>query len=66
MPFYHRLGDIPRKLTCSSGRTEASIGKKGTDEYAVMFDTFRPLRVAKGLTDFEDDSCQRSWIAVEP
>jgi len=48
------------------GKTEASLGAKGTDEYAVMFDTFRPLHVAKGLTDVEDDSYQLSWLAREP
>jgi len=44
------------------GRTEASIGKPGTDELAVMFDTFRPLHVAKGLNAFEDPSYMSSWI----
>jgi len=48
------------------GKTEDSIGKEGTDEYAVMFDTFRPLYVAKGLPEFEDESYQRSWLAIEP
>lgn len=44
------------------GRTEASLGQKGTDELAVMFDTFRPLKVAKPLLAVEDASYYRSWI----
>ena len=30
------------------GKYEGSIGKKETEELAVMIDTFAPLRVAKG------------------
>ena len=30
------------------GRVEESIGKKRTDELAVMLDTFRPLQVGQG------------------
>ncbi|MCB1053958.1 MAG: homogentisate 1,2-dioxygenase, partial [Acidobacteria bacterium] len=44
------------------GRTEASLGKPGTDELAVMFDTFRPLKVAKSLLPVEDAGYFRSWI----
>jgi homogentisate 1,2-dioxygenase len=44
------------------GRAEASIGAKYTNELAVMMDSFRPLRVAKQATDFEDDKYHRSWI----
>jgi homogentisate 1,2-dioxygenase len=44
------------------GRAEASIGAKYTNELAVMMDSFRPLRVAKQATGFEDDKYHRSWI----
>ncbi len=44
------------------GATEASIGKVSTEELAVMVDTFRPLQIAKGALEFEDDSYATSWI----
>lgn len=43
------------------GATEASLGKHSTEELAVMVDTFRPLQMAKGSVDFEDDSYAYSW-----
>ena len=47
------------------GRTEASIGAKSTNEIAVMLDSFRPLRVAKAATSFEDPSYHRSWVDAQ-
>lgn len=47
------------------GRAEASIGAKSTNELAVMMDSFRPLRVAKQATDFEDPKYHRSWIDTD-
>lgn len=44
------------------GATEASIGKTSTEELAVMVDTFRPLQIAKGAIEFEDDSYATSWV----
>lgn len=44
------------------GRAEASIGAKGTDELAVMMDSFRPLRVAKAVLPIEDPGYQTSWF----
>jgi homogentisate 1,2-dioxygenase len=44
------------------GTAEASIGKKETDELAVMVDTFRPLQVAKGAIAVEDGDYGRSWL----
>jgi homogentisate 1,2-dioxygenase len=44
------------------GRAEASIGAKGTDELAVMMDSFRPLRVAKAVLPIEDAGYQTSWF----
>jgi homogentisate 1,2-dioxygenase len=44
------------------GAVEASIGKAGTDEYAVMIDTFRPLELAEAAAACEDTSYPWSWI----
>ena len=44
------------------GRAEASIGAKGTNEIAVMMDTFRPLHVARAALPLEDPAYFRSWI----
>ena len=44
------------------GRAEASIGAKGTNELAVMMDSFRPLKVAKAVLDIEDPKYHQSWI----
>jgi homogentisate 1,2-dioxygenase len=41
------------------------MGAKGTDEYAVMMDTFRPLKVARQALDIEDPSYHRSWIDAQ-
>lgn len=47
------------------GRYEESIGKKFTNELAVMMDSFRPLRVAKAATKIEDPSYHRSWLDAQ-
>ncbi len=44
------------------GKTEASVGKKGTDEYAVMIDTFAPLRPTLNVKETMDESYPQSWI----
>jgi homogentisate 1,2-dioxygenase len=44
------------------GAVEASIGKEGTEELAVMIDTFRPLKVLKSTQQIEDSSYEYSWI----
>ncbi|MDR6224736.1 homogentisate 1,2-dioxygenase [Desmospora profundinema] len=44
------------------GKVEASIGKKGTEELAVMIDTFRPLRVTKAALEVEDPGYITSWL----
>lgn len=44
------------------GRTEDSIGKKWTDELAVMVDTFRPLNVSTAALEIEDKDYYRSWV----
>jgi homogentisate 1,2-dioxygenase len=44
------------------GKTEASIGKRATNELAVMVDTFRPLSVAKAILPVEDPEYGTSWL----
>ena len=39
-----------------------SIGKSGTEELAVMVDTFRPLQVTQQALDIEDPGYLRSWL----
>jgi homogentisate 1,2-dioxygenase len=46
------------------GRTEASLGAKGTDELAVMVDTFRPMHVSRAALDIEDGDYYRSWVGA--
>jgi homogentisate 1,2-dioxygenase len=43
------------------GTYEGSIGKKGTDELAVMVDTFRPLRLTKQAARLDDPRYAMSW-----
>jgi homogentisate 1,2-dioxygenase len=44
------------------GKTEESIGKRATNELAVMVDTFRPLRVSKAILPVEDPDYGTSWL----
>ncbi len=43
------------------GSVEAGIGKPGTDELAVMIDTFRPLDLAGGARQCEDSEYAWTW-----
>ncbi len=43
------------------GSVEASIGAKGTEEYAVMVDTFRPLDLADAAFTCEDEGYPWTW-----
>lgn len=45
------------------GRVEQSLGKKGTDELAVMLDTFHPMHVARDVLPVEDSDYGRSWLS---
>jgi homogentisate 1,2-dioxygenase len=47
------------------GTVEASIGKEGTEELAVMIDTFHPLNMTKQAAGLEDDSYPYSWLPPE-
>jgi homogentisate 1,2-dioxygenase len=44
------------------GRVEESLGKKRTDELAVMLDTFRPMQVRQGVQAIEDPDYAQSWF----
>lgn len=44
------------------GTIENSIGKKGTEELAVMVDTFRPLSLTKEALAVEDPDYYKSWL----
>jgi homogentisate 1,2-dioxygenase len=43
------------------GSVEASIGRPGTDESAVMVDTFRPLGLGPAAMASEDDGYRWTW-----
>lgn len=44
------------------GTYEASIGKKGTEELAVMVDTFKPLQLTQQALDIDDGAYYKSWL----
>ncbi len=44
------------------GTIEKSIGKKHTQEYAVMVDTFKPLKLTKDAVGIEDKEYFKSWL----
>jgi len=44
------------------GAVQRSIGKKSTEEYAVMVDTFRPLKLTKEALHIEDETYYKSWL----
>jgi homogentisate 1,2-dioxygenase len=44
------------------GAVERSIGQKGTEEYAVMVDTFKPLKLTKQAMVIEDQMYYKSWL----
>ncbi len=44
------------------GAYEGSIGKKGTNELAVMVDTFKPLQVTENALKLDDGEYYQSWL----
>jgi homogentisate 1,2-dioxygenase len=44
------------------GKIEASVGKKETDEYALMVDTFAPLKLTTQARDSRVEDYFRSWL----
>ena len=47
------------------GTVEASIGKEGTEELAVMIDTFHPLNLTRVAHRLEDGTYPYSWLPPE-
>lgn len=45
------------------GTYEGSIGKKETEELAVMIDTFKPLKLTENAMKIDDGKYYKSWIA---
>ena len=69
--FMSRVGIKPGQLTLHPsgiphgphpGTIEASIGKKGTPETAVMVDTFKPLHLTQQALDLEYPEYYKSWV----
>ncbi|NNC96364.1 MAG: homogentisate 1,2-dioxygenase [Chitinophagales bacterium] len=56
-------GGIPHGPT--PGATEKSLGKEGTEELAVMIDTFKPLYVTKQAMKYEIDDYYLCWVNKE-
>jgi homogentisate 1,2-dioxygenase len=48
------------------GMTEASIGKKETNELAVMVDTFYPLSLTRQAMELEKADYMASWLEGDP
>ena len=44
------------------GAIERSIGKKSTEELAVMIDPFNPLKITKEALQIELDGYYKSWL----
>lgn len=44
------------------GTVEKSIGKRDTQELAVMIDTFRPLQITEAALALEDPDYYQSWL----
>ncbi len=44
------------------GAYERSIGKKETEELAVMIDTFRPLKITTNAMTIDDGKYHQSWL----
>ena len=56
---YHPMG-LPHGP--QPGKYEESIGKKWTDELAVMIDTFKPLYITENSVKIEDEKYYLSWL----
>jgi homogentisate 1,2-dioxygenase len=48
------------------GAIERSIGKKETNELAVMIDPFRPVKITKQALGLEDVDYYHSWLTKKP
>ena len=59
---YHPMG-LPHGP--QPGKYKGSIGKKKTNELAVMIDTFTPLKMTKNALMIQDDKYPLSWLASD-
>jgi homogentisate 1,2-dioxygenase len=46
------------------GKTEASIGAKETFEYAIMIDTYAPLKLTENVKETLIEGYENSWLEV--
>ncbi|MCB1049608.1 MAG: homogentisate 1,2-dioxygenase [Acidobacteria bacterium] len=53
-------GDVPHGP--QPGKIEESVGKKEVYEYAVMVDTFKPLKIARLVESVMDPHYYKSWL----
>lgn len=69
--FMSRKGVAPESITWhpmglphgpQPGKIEASLGAEGTEEYAVMVDSFKPLQMAAAADDMDDPDYPYSWL----
>ena len=58
---YHPMG-LPHGP--QPGKIEESIGKKETNEIAVMIDTFNPLNMTSATNDIDDKKYPSSWTKI--
>jgi homogentisate 1,2-dioxygenase len=47
------------------GAIERSIGKKATEEMAVMIDPFRPVMITEAAMELEVEDYYKSWMMEE-
>ena len=57
MPIDHRMIQL-----LEGEQKKINVGKKEVYEYAVMVDTFRPLKVTDKIEDTMDDDYSSSWL----
>lgn len=48
------------------GTIERSIGKKGTEELAVMIDPFKPVMITQAAMQLEVEDYYKSWLGYAP
>ena len=69
--FMSRKGVEPESITYhpmglthgpQPGKIEESIGAKETNEFAVMIDTFAPLKLTQVAIDLSDGKYHKSWL----
>ena len=59
---YHPMG-LPHGP--QPGKYKGSIGKKMTNELAVMIDTFSPLKMTKDALSIQDEKYPLSWLSPD-